>query len=68
MNSSRDDLSRIVDLLPALSSPTVSQLQDSDMISIATVIDTRDRWELIRQAREVGATGLLCMPLTAVIP
>ena len=58
---------KILALLPALSSPTVSPLADGKMIAINTIIDEARARDLIPDLADVGATGIVEFPITKLI-
>lgn len=68
MNASEADLPKILDLLPALRRPTISQLSEAGWIAIETMIDKRRVRDLIPELKRVGAQGLVEYPLNKIIP
>ena len=67
LNCPKDRLPKILALLPALSSPTVSPLADGKMIAINTIIDEARARDLIPDLADVGATGIVEFPITKLI-
>ncbi len=68
MNAPRDGLPRILELLPAMKKPTVSQLSDTaDWVAIEIVADERQVRDLIPLLLRAGATGIIEYPLNKVI-
>lgn len=68
MNAPRDGLPHILELLPALKKPTVSQLSDTaDWVAIEIVAEERRVRELIPLLLRAGATGIIEYPLNKVI-
>lgn len=67
MNAPAAKLDTILALLPALNSPTVASLKDSDWLSLETVVDKNLVRDLIPQLREAGAEGILEYALNKVI-
>jgi ATP phosphoribosyltransferase len=67
MNVPRDRLDRVLELLPALGTPTISQLADERWIAINTVIEERLVTELCPQLSEAGARGIVEYPLNKII-
>lgn len=67
MNAPANKLDAILALLPALNSPTVANLKDSDWLSLETVVDKNLVRDLIPQLREKGAEGILEYALNKVI-
>lgn len=60
-------LSAILDLLPALNSPTVSPLRDADWLSVETVVGLDLVRDLIPRLRAAGAEGILEYALNKVL-
>lgn len=67
LNAPSANLDSILDLLPALNSPTVSPLRDSKWLSVETVIDTGRVRDLIPMLRAAGAEGIIEYALNKVI-
>jgi ATP phosphoribosyltransferase len=67
MNAKQNDVEKIIAILPALNTPTISQLFDKEWVDIDTVIDEEEVKKLIPALREAGATGIIEYPLNKVI-
>lgn len=67
MNAPASKLDDILALLPALNSPTVANLKDSNWLSLETVVDKHLVRDLIPQLKEKGAEGILEYALNKVI-
>jgi len=67
MNARREDIERIVAILPSMKTPTVSRLYDEAWVDIETVIDEADVKRLIPALRKAGAQGFIEYPLNKVI-
>lgn len=67
MNAPAARLDAILDLLPALNSPTVAQLRDPAWLSLETVVDAGLVRDLIPRLRAGGAEGILEYTLNKVI-
>ncbi|MBU1083610.1 MAG: ATP phosphoribosyltransferase [Candidatus Omnitrophota bacterium] len=67
MNARKEDAKRIISILPAMKTPTVSRLFDEDWVDIETVIDEDDVKRLIPELRKAGAQGFIEYPLNKVI-
>jgi ATP phosphoribosyltransferase len=68
MNARKEDVSKIVELLPALRNPTVSPLFSDNWVAIETVIEERQVRRLIPELKRVGAEGILEYPIDKIIP
>jgi len=67
MNARQKDIKKIVSMLPAMQTPTVSRLYDEGWVDIETVIDEEDVKRLIPELRKAGAQGFIEYPLNKVI-
>ena len=67
LNAPKDRLRKVLDLLPALASPTVSPLADGKMVAVNTVIEEAQLRELLPDLHEAGATGIVEFPLTKIV-
>jgi ATP phosphoribosyltransferase len=67
MNAPRERLERLVKLLPALATPTISALSDARWVAVNTVVEERLVRELIPQLSEAGAQGIVEYPLNKIV-
>lgn len=67
MNAPKKKIQDISNILPSLDSPTITPLSNTEMVSIATVIQEDEFWETIDKLKEKGASGILVMPIEKVI-
>jgi ATP phosphoribosyltransferase len=67
MNVPKDKVNRVVSLLPALCTPTVSTLADDDWVDVSTVVEEKLVRELIPKLYEAGARGIIEMPINKII-
>lgn len=68
LNAPTESLGRIVELLPALHTPTVSPLADENWFAVETVLDEPTSRELIPELKRAGAQGIIEYSLNKVIP
>lgn len=68
MNVSADNLTRVMDLLPALRKPTISNLFQEEWFAVETIVDEKEVKELICRLKEAGAEGIIEYPLNKIIP
>ena len=68
MNVPRSVLEKVVALLPAEKSPTVSALADEDFVAVEVILEERAERELIPQLKKAGASGIITYPLNKIIP
>jgi ATP phosphoribosyltransferase len=67
MNVNKNDLDKIINLLPAEKSPTISSLADSNYVAIEIIVEDKVERELIPQLKRAGASGIFTYPLNKVI-
>ncbi|TBR15708.1 ATP phosphoribosyltransferase [bacterium] len=67
MNVRKNDVQKVVALLPALRDPTISGLSQSGWYAVETIIDERVVRNLIPDLRKAGAEGIIEYPLNKVI-
>jgi ATP phosphoribosyltransferase len=67
LNVPRKNLGEVLLLLPALKKPTVSDLADTDWVSVVTIIEESIVREIIPRLSSVGAEGIVEYPLNKVI-
>ena len=68
MNVRRGQLKPVLDILPAMKMPTISQLTDEEWVALEIIADERQVRDLIPRLRQAGATALIEYPLNKVIP
>ncbi len=68
MNVPQKKLKRILSLLPAMHSPTVSTLTEEGWYDLDVVIEERLLRDLIPKLKDAGATGIVEYQLNKVIP
>ena len=67
MNVPRENLSKVLALLPALQKPTVSDLADEDWVAVSTILDESIVRHIIPRLRTAGARGIVEYPLNKII-
>ena len=67
MNLPKRALDAVVQALPALRNPTISQLSTPDWIALETIIDESVAREIIPQLKALGAEGIVEYPLNKVV-
>jgi len=68
LNVANQDLDKIVKLLPAELSPTVSPLANSQYSAVEVIIDASIERQLIPRLQKAGASGIIVYPLNKVLP
>ncbi len=67
MNVPRTALAQVIDCLPALHTPTISNQMDEAWVALEIIADERVVRDLIPQLRRLGAEGIIEYPLNKVI-
>jgi ATP phosphoribosyltransferase len=67
MNIDRKNLTSLLQKLPALRNPTVSQLSQEGWVAVETIIDEHVVRELIPALKAAGAEGIIEYPLNKVV-
>jgi ATP phosphoribosyltransferase len=67
LNVRRERLDAIVELLPALATPTISTLADERWVAVNTVVEERLVRELIPRLSDAGAQGIVEYPLNKIV-
>ena len=60
-------LAKLLDELPALRNPTISQLSHPEWVAVETIIDEKIVREIIPQLKAPGAEGIIEYPLNKVV-
>jgi len=67
MNVEKKNLTEVLNCLPALKNPTVSQLSNPDWVDVDTIIEEKTVRDLIPRLKSAGAQGIVEYPLNKVI-
>ncbi len=67
LNVLKADLTDVLNVLPALNSPTVSQLSDTEWVAVNTILEEREVRDVIPRLKAAGATGIVEYPLSKVV-
>mgnify|MGYP005841848373 FL=1 len=67
MNVSANDLQSVIEILPSITGPTISNLFKSDWFAIEVMVSEKRVRELIPQLLKRGAVGIIEYPLNKVI-
>ena len=60
-------LDEAIKLLPAMRSPTVIPLANSEWCSLQTVVDETNLWNIIESLKAIGAEGILVLSLDKIV-
>ena len=67
MNAQRSNLEKIENCIHGLKKPTVSSLADSNLVSIAAVVEEDYFWSTIEKLKAAGASDILVLPIEKMI-
>jgi len=67
LNAKKADLQKIIAILPALNSPTVSELSNSEWVALNTILEEGVVREVVPRLKAAGATGIVEYPLNKVV-
>ena len=67
MNLEESSLSTVLETLPSLRNPTISQLNTPGWVALETIIDEKVAREMIPQLKALGAEGIVEYPLNKVV-
>ena len=67
LNVRQEDLKAVLAVLPALNSPTISQLSDSEWVAVNTIVEERVARDVIPRLKAAKATGIVEYPLNKVV-
>ena len=67
LNVARENLDKVMSLLPSLKAPTVSSLFSEKWVAVESIVDAKIIRDLIPKLLEAGAQGIIEYPLNKVI-
>jgi ATP phosphoribosyltransferase len=67
LNAPNDRLKEIIGVIPGMKSPTVMPLAEEGWSSVHSVLSERTFWAVIDRLRELGAQGILVIPIEKMI-
>ena len=67
LNAPNDKLDRIVEVIPGMKSPTIMPLAEEGWSSVHSVLNENEFWEIIDKLRDLGAQGILVIPIEEMI-
>jgi ATP phosphoribosyltransferase len=68
LNVAAGDLARVISLLPAMRSPTVSELAGGDSYAVETVVGKESVNRLIPELKAAGASDIIELPISKIVP
>ncbi len=67
LNAPNEHLQEIIDVIPGMKSPTVMPLAEEGWSSVHSVLSEKTFWEVIDRLKELGAQGILVIPIEKMI-
>ena len=67
LNIPNDKIAATSELLPGMKAPTITKLETDGWSSMASVIEEKHFWEIIGKLKNLGAEGILVMPIEKMI-
>ncbi|MGC9341731.1 MAG: ATP phosphoribosyltransferase [Bacteroidales bacterium] len=67
LNAPNDNLDEIIKVIPGMKSPTVMPLAEEGWSSVHSVLNENQFWEIIDKLKELGAQGILVIPIEKMI-
>jgi ATP phosphoribosyltransferase len=67
LNVQRENLEAVLAVLPALNSPTISQLSNSDWVAVNTIVEERVARDVMPKLKAAKAAGIVEYPLNKVV-
>ncbi len=67
LNVQKQNLQAVVQILPALNSPTISELSNPDWLAVNTILEETTVRDVIPKLKAAGATGIVEYPLNKVV-
>ena len=67
LNVQQKDLQAVLAVLPALNSPTVSALSNSEWVAVNTILEEIVVRDVIPRLKAAGGTGIVEYPLNKVV-
>jgi ATP phosphoribosyltransferase len=67
LNVRKECLPAILNILPALKNPTISNLSDPDWVAVHTILDEITVRNIIPRLKEAGGQGIVEYPLNKIV-
>lgn len=67
LNIPNEKIEAVINLLPGIKSPTILPLANNNWSSVHSVISENDFWNKIEQLKQLGAEGILILPIEKMI-
>lgn len=67
LNAPKASLEEICRLLPGMKSPTIMPLKEKGWVSLHSVVNENEFWEVIGKLKNAGAEGILIVPIEKMV-
>ena len=67
LNVRREDLDRVIAILPALKKPTISMLSDPDWVAVNTIVEESIVRQILPKLKAANAQGIVEYPLNKIV-
>jgi len=67
LNVHKNDLDRVLGVLPALKRPTISHLSDEEWLAVNTILDESTVRDIIPRLKQAGGQGIVEYPLNKIV-
>lgn len=67
LNVRKSDLDRVLQVLPALNSPTVSELSDREWVAVNTILEESTVRDVLPKLKDANASGIVEYPLNKIV-
>ncbi|MFW5644279.1 MAG: ATP phosphoribosyltransferase [Bacteroidota bacterium] len=67
LNAPNENLEKIINVIPGMKAPTVMPLAEEGWSSVHSVLSEKQFWEVIDKLKELGAQGILVIPIEKMI-
>ena len=67
LNAQKQNLDKVLDILPALQKPTISSLSDADWVAVNTILPENTVRHIIPALKQAGASGIVELPINKII-
>ncbi len=67
LNAPNKSLEKIISIIPGMKSPTIMPLAEEGWSSVHSVLNENEFWEVIDQLKDLGAQGILVVPIEKMI-
>jgi len=68
LNAERNNLDKVLNVLPSQLSPTISSLADEHYVAVEVILESIVERQIVPKLQKAGATSIIVYPLNKVIP